>query len=57
MSFELKYDRLHIGCGDYRLKGFVNVDARQTPATDIVHSCADLSFLPEKAFLSEEMPR
>ena len=50
MTTEFASDRLHIGCGDYRLEGFVNVDARQTSATDIVHSCADLSFLPAAIF-------
>ncbi len=28
--------RLHLGCGNDRLPGFVNVDYRQTPATDVV---------------------
>ncbi|MBT4498346.1 MAG: methyltransferase domain-containing protein, partial [Gemmatimonadetes bacterium] len=41
---------IHIGCGDQRLDGFVNLDARQTSATDLVHSCDDLSFLPTHSF-------
>jgi hypothetical protein len=28
--------KLHIGCGNVRLKGYVNIDMRQTPATDYV---------------------
>jgi len=27
---------LHIGCGDTRIEAFVNVDTRETPATDLV---------------------
>ena len=50
MTTEFASDRLHIGSSDYRLVGFVNVDTRQTIATDIVHSCADLGFLPAAAF-------
>lgn len=28
--------RLHLGCGDDRLEGYVNADVRATPATDLV---------------------
>ena len=35
--------RLHIGCGPIRLDGFVNIDARETPATDLVADAWDLS--------------
>lgn len=35
---------LHLGCGDRRLKGFINVDSLQTVATDIV---SDISKLHE----------
>lgn len=34
--------RLHIGCGPIRLDGFVNIDARETPATDVVADAWDL---------------
>lgn len=35
--------RLHLGCNTMRFAGFVNVDARQTSATDVVHDCRNLS--------------
>jgi predicted SAM-dependent methyltransferase len=35
--------RLHIGCNTTKINNFVNIDARQTSATDIVHNCANLS--------------
>jgi SAM-dependent methyltransferase len=38
-----KLRRLHIGCNETRLPGFVNVDARRTGATDVVHSCENLA--------------
>ena len=28
--------RLHLGCGERRLEGYVNIDLRRTPATDLV---------------------
>lgn len=34
--------KLHLGCGDIRLQGWVNVDARQTLAADAVCDLADL---------------
>lgn len=41
------HSRLHLGCGDVRLVGFINMDYRQTTATDIVADCTDISFFPE----------
>jgi predicted SAM-dependent methyltransferase len=38
--------KIHLGCGDWKVPGFENVDTRQTSATDVVHDCRDLSFLP-----------
>jgi predicted SAM-dependent methyltransferase len=35
--------KLHVGCDVIRLEGFVNIDARRTSATDLVHPCKDLS--------------
>lgn len=28
--------RLHVGCADQRLEGYMNIDCRETPATDLV---------------------
>lgn len=35
--------KVHIGCNDVRIEGYVNVDVRSTSATDVVHDCQDLS--------------
>jgi len=35
--------RLHLGCGDKRLEGFVNIDVRATPATDLVLDMNDFT--------------
>jgi predicted SAM-dependent methyltransferase len=42
MKTPLKY---HLGCGDIRLDGWVNVDARVSPAVDLVCDLADVSKL------------
>jgi SAM-dependent methyltransferase len=42
--------KLHVGCGNTRLEGFVNIDVRQTKATDVVHDCSDLSFFDAGSF-------
>lgn len=34
---------LHIGCGDTRIDGFVNIDCRKTAATDMVRRAWDLA--------------
>jgi predicted SAM-dependent methyltransferase len=41
--------KYHLGCGDIRLEGWVNVDARYGPAVDIVCDLADVSGLPGNA--------
>ena len=41
--------RVHLGCNDVRLEGFVNVDLRATKATDLVHDCKDLSVFAPKS--------
>lgn len=34
--------RLHLGCGQQRLEGFINIDLNPSPATDYVGSIVDL---------------
>lgn len=34
--------RLHIGCADIKIEGFINIDARKTTATDLVANAWDL---------------
>lgn len=34
---------LHVGCNTRKLSGYINVDVRETPATDIVANCWDIS--------------
>lgn len=38
---------LHIGCGDTRIEGFVNIDNRTTPATDLVAPAWGLQSVPD----------
>ena len=35
--------RLHLGCGDIRLEGFINIDVRHTSATDKVMDVSNLA--------------
>ena len=42
VSLEQDYPSLHLGCGDIRLPGFINIDFLQTAATDLV---ADITIL------------
>ena len=39
--------RIHLGCGERRLPGFTNVDARQTEAVDMICDMLSLPFKPE----------
>jgi predicted SAM-dependent methyltransferase len=39
--------KLHLGCGDKRLEGYINVDIRKTDATDIVCDVKNLNFEEE----------
>lgn len=43
-------DRLHLGCADVRLEGFLNADVRATAATDLVLDCSDLDGLAAHSF-------
>lgn len=45
-----KYRKLHLGCGDIRIKNCLNLDYRATRATDIVHDCTKLSIFKGKSF-------
>ena len=42
--------KLHLGCGDIRLGGFLNVDYRALPAADIAHDCTSLDIFPANTF-------
>lgn len=44
------YEKLHLGCGDIRIKGFVNVDYRATKATDIIMDSSNLNYFAKKQF-------
>lgn len=63
------FPALHIGCGDVRLPGCVNVDLRPTRATDITEDCVTLTSIPsgsvrtvyanaflEHVFLEQRLP-
>jgi len=45
-----KYNKLHLGCGDIKLKDAINLDFRATSTTDIVHNCTNLSVFPPNSF-------
>lgn len=36
--------KLHVGCGGKRLEGYVNIDHRETPATDVIRDACDLKY-------------
>jgi len=35
-------NKLHLGCGDTKIGGFINIDAFRTPATDFICKIEDL---------------
>lgn len=43
---------VHLGCNTMKFPGFINMDVRQTEATDIVHDCSDLSIFPDDSVLA-----
>lgn len=46
-----KKNKVHLGCGDIKLKKFLNIDCRPTKAVDIINDCTNLSILPKNYFL------
>ncbi len=48
-SLLLNTTKVHLGCGDIKMDGFINVDFRTTLATDISHDCSDLSIFPDSS--------
>ncbi|MFA6598867.1 MAG: methyltransferase domain-containing protein [Ignavibacteriaceae bacterium] len=45
-----KQPYIHLGCGDTRIIGAINVDARSTSATDIRYNCTSLEIFPSNHF-------
>lgn len=45
-----KTGKLHLGCGDIRLRGFLNVDYRALPTADIVQDSTNLIIFPTNTF-------
>ncbi len=43
--------RIHIGCNTMKFDGFINMDSRETEATDVVHDCSNLSIFPDESAL------
>jgi len=43
-------DKLHLGCGDVRIPGHLNIDSRETGATDRVMDCTKLDVFPDDSF-------
>lgn len=45
--------KLHLGCGETRLEGYVNIDLKRTKATDMTHDVRHLPFMDESVELIE----
>ena len=45
-----KTGKLHLGCADIRLGGFLNVDYRALPTADLAHDCTNLDIFPANTF-------
>ncbi len=42
--------KLHLGCGDNKMKGFLNIDIRPTSASDIINNASRLDAFPSNTF-------
>ncbi|MBI9071368.1 MAG: methyltransferase domain-containing protein [Melioribacteraceae bacterium] len=47
---EQRFKKLHVGCGNQKFKGFINMDARPTPATDLINDCSNFKNFPDSHF-------
>jgi len=45
----LKYHKLHLGCGNIHIPMFINIDIVETPATDLVMDITNLSEIPDES--------
>lgn len=51
MSSKARADKIHLGCGDIAIPGFLNIDIQPGPAVDLVADLQNLPLEPECASL------